>query len=233
MKLRFLATGLAFLTILSVASAPSGASTAVSPYAQMKTVLADADAQTAMRYTVSLAKDGRKAATVTDSTKIGGRQVVTLSQAGISHTIVIELIAGALYVKGDSAILTSYLGLSKAVAAPLANKWFTIPKSNAAYPEVAQGISITSIMTLIMMTPSVSAGPAVTLSGVKAGVLKGATVKSVLNPSFGETLYFSTATKPLPIQVVQTFQGSQETTHFGHWDETVHLAVPKTKLQLK
>jgi hypothetical protein len=231
MRFRPLPGVVATVALVGLMSAISGASPAT-PYTHMKTVIADANAETSMRYTVHLAGNGKSIVMVTDASRVGGRQVITLTVARKSNTVIVELIAGALYVKGDAAILSSYMGLSTATSKQLSNKWFSIPKSNADYATVSQAITISSTMTNVTMNKSVIAGASTTLAGVKVDVLKGKTVPSSLEPTYGETLYVSTSKTPLPVEATQTYQGSIVTLRFGHWDETIHLVVPNATLQL-
>jgi len=104
-------------------SVASGASGTPKPYAQMKTAIADADAELSVRATTTASMSGMRIYRSPTPAKCG-RQVVTLTDAGKSNTFVAELIAGSLYVKGDATMLTTYLGLSQANSNALAGQWF-------------------------------------------------------------------------------------------------------------
>lgn len=220
------------IAALGAAGLPAGATSTPTPYAQMKAVIADADAEHSVRVTTTARESGMTIVQTTDAGRSAGRQSVTLSGSGTSNTVVAELIAGALYVKGDAAILTSYLGLSQADANELAGQWFGIPKSSGLYAEVAQGLTISSALAEVTMTSSVTTSSAVTLAGERVDVLKGTSVKSSLEPSFKESLYLSIATKPLPVEVTQSVKGSQGTIVFSHWNEKIALVAPKVTLHL-
>lgn len=230
MNRRLLSSVLASTLAFGALSLPSGAST--SAYAQMKMVIADALAQSSVRVTASASVSGQRVVQVTDAGRIDGRQSLTLTNEGYSNTILAELIAGHLYVKGDASILVSYLGLSKSVANQLKSQWFGIPKSSSYYTEVAQGLTIATGMAEVTMTKSVTAAASTTLAGVSVNVLKGTSVKSALQPSYSESLYFSPGAKPLPVEVSQVVQGSLGTLKFSHWNERIALVAPKVKLQL-
>jgi hypothetical protein len=199
----------------------------------MKTVIADADAESSVRVSANATVSGQRVLQVTDAGRSDGRESLTLFQEGYGNTIIAELIAKKLYVKGDAAILVSYLGLSKSVANALKNQWFGIPKTSSYYTEVAQGLTIATGTSEITMTKSVTAASSVTLSGVKAHVLNGSSVKSANQPSYKETLFFSTGVNPLPIEVSQVVQGSVGTIKFSHWNEKFTFVAPKVKLQLQ
>jgi len=233
MKLRPLTTIVAASAILGTMSVSSGASSAPNPHAQMTAVFADANAEQTFRYTLTLSAAAKRLVTVTDATHLGGRQTITLTASGKSDTVVIELIAGNVYLRGDAAILTAYMGYPRATAKQLANKWVEIPNSSPEFASVSSGITIASTLAEVTMTQSVTSHSAVTLDGAMVEVLKGTSVKSAQNPAAKETLYFSAANRPLPVEVTQTYQGSLATIVFSHWNETVLLVTPKTVLEQK
>jgi hypothetical protein len=232
MKIRLWLSVLATAAIFAVVSTTSGAASKSTPYEQMKQVVADANAELSVRVTTTASMSGLRIVQVTDAGRSAGRQTVTLSQSGTSNSVIAELIKGKLYVKGDASILTRYMGLSQANANELGGQWFGIPESSGYYAQVAQGLTISTGMSEVTMTSSVAVAPAATLAGVKVDVLKGTSVKSALEPSFKETLYFNTAKKPLPVEVTQSVQGSVGTIVFSRWNEKIVLVAPKVTLNL-
>jgi hypothetical protein len=67
---------------------------------------------------------------------------------------------------------------------------------------------------------------------VKVNVLKGMSVKTSLEPSYKETFYFSTAKKPLPVEVTQRVSSSLGKILFSDWNEKITLVAPKVTLHL-
>jgi hypothetical protein len=232
MKLRLLAVVFVGVTLLGPMAVASGASSSKTPYAQMRTVIADANAQRSVRLTTTATMSGLKIVEVTDAGRSAGRQSITLTKLGYANTVKIELIAGKLYVKGDASILTSYLALPQATANELAGQWFGIPKSSGYYAQVADGMTISTALAEVTMTNAVASEPAVMLDGALVDVLKGTSVKSTLEPSFDESLFVSTAKRPLPVEVTQVVQGSLGTIVFSHWDEMIVLSAPRVSLHL-
>jgi hypothetical protein len=232
MKLRHLSALVATTALVATLSVPSGAST--TPYAQMKTVIADLKAEHAARVTATLTMSGKRLVNTTNAASIGGYQTIVLTDSGKSNTVIIELLDnGGLYVKGDAAILIAYMGFSKTTSRQLSNQWFTIPKDNSDYAEVSQGLTLSSIATELTMNKSVTSPPSGgSISGIPVTVLKGSSVKSALEPSSNETLYVTKTASPLPVEALQSYQGSKSTIVFGHWNETVTLTVPRAKFQL-
>lgn len=232
MKLRLLSMTLLSMTVFASLTLPSSAST--SAYDQMNTVIANVNAEQSFHYSEHLVTTGEQLVNTTDATQNGGRQTITLTSGGKSSTVTVELIAGELYVKGESAILISYMGLTKATADELNNQWFTIPKGNAEYPVVSQGITVSSVASeLKMIRGSVRVEtPNGLVEGISVITLKGTSVKTPGNPSVPETLYVSQTRKPLPVELSENFKGSVATIVFNRWNETVTLTVPNAKYQL-
>ena len=79
----------------------------------------------------------------------------------------------------------------KANANELAGQWFGIPKSSGYYAEVAQGLTLSTGIAEVTMTSTVKSAPNTTIDGTKVEVLKGMSVKSSLEASFKEALYFT------------------------------------------
>jgi hypothetical protein len=230
MKPRLLASFLATTAVVGALSVPSGAST--TPYAQMKHVIADIKKEESARVIATLTMAGKRLVNTTDAASIGGHQTIVLTVNGKSNTVNIELVNnGGLYVKGDEAILIAYMGFPKTTATQLSDQWFSIPKSNADYAEVAQGLTLNTIAAELTMNKNVTTSVHTGLSGFVA--LKGTSVKSALEPSSAETLDYAPTGFPLPVQAFQTYQGSTSTIVFSHWNEKVALTVPKVKFQLK
>ena len=232
MKLRLLSTTLTIASIVAAVSLPAGASSTVTPYGQMRTAIADADAEQSARVMTNVKMSDLKIVQVTDAGRNAGRRSITLTKLGYGNTVKIVFIAGKLYVKGDASILTSYLGLSHENANALSGQWFGIPKSNVYYAQVASGLTISSGMSEVTMTSSVTSAPTLKLNGRQVDVLTGTSVKSSLQPSFKETLYVSTAKRPLPVEVTQNVQGSLGTIVFSHWNEKIDVTAPKVTLHL-
>lgn len=232
MKIRLWLSVLATTALFAAAASPSGAASTPTPYAQMKAAIADANAKLSVRVTTNGSMSGKRIVQITDAGRNDGRQTVTLFQSGQSDSVIAELIAGNLYVKGDVTMLTTYMGLSPANANELAGQWFGISRSSSYWTHVAQGLTVSTGMAEVTMNPSVTSAPAATRAGVKVDVLKGTSVNSSLEPSYHETLYVSTAKKPLPVEVTQSVGSSIGTILFNHWNEKIVLNAPTVTLYL-
>jgi hypothetical protein len=246
MKIRLWLSILATSAVFTATSIPSEAATALTPYAQMKQVIADANAELSVRVTTTALMSGVKIVQVTDAGRNEGRQTVAVVPTGTSNSaiaaqiagrvfkkgtapidaVTAELIAGNVYVMGDATMLTTYMGLTQSDANELAGQWFGIPQGSSFYANVAQGLTISSGMAEVTMTASVTSAPA------SVDVLKGTSVASALQPSYKETLHFSAAKRPLPVEVTQSVKGASGTILFSHWNEKIYLAAPSVTLYL-
>ncbi len=225
MKIRLWLSVLATTAVFATASTPSGAATPT-PYAQMKAVLADANAELSVRVTTTAVMSGKRVVEVTNAGRNDGRQTVTLTQAGTTDSVTAELIAGNLYVNGDVTMLTTFMGLTPANASELAGQWFGIARTSSYWSHVAEGLTVSTGMAEVRMNPSVTSAPAGTRAGVKVDALKGTSVSSLLQPAYHETLFFSTAKRPLPVEVTQSAGSSSGTIVFSNWNETIALTPP-------
>jgi hypothetical protein len=232
LKLRLLAVACVGAIFLGTMVVPAGASSKPTPYVQMQTVLRDANAESAVRVTTTAKMSGMRVVQVTNAGRINGRQTITLTDSGKSDTLNVEYVSGALFLKGDATILTTYLALSQMNANELAGQWFGVPRSSGYYTEISQGLTISTGLAEVTMTSPVTSGPATTVAGVNVSVLKGKTVKSASEPSLTETLYYGGGKKPLPVEVTQSVQGSLGTLLFSHWNEKVVVVAPKITLHL-
>src|SRR5580693_5455996 len=106
MKIRLWLSVLAATAVLATASTSSGAATTPTPYTQMRAVIADANAELSVRVTTTALMSGKRVVEVTNAGRNDGRQTVTLTQSGTTHSVTAELIAGNLYVTGDVTMLT-------------------------------------------------------------------------------------------------------------------------------
>lgn len=245
MKIRLWLSFLATTALFAATSIPSDAAPALTPYAQMKLVIADANAELSVRVTTTALMSGVKIVQVTDAGRNEGRQTVAVVPIGTSKSaiaaliagkvykkgtapidsVTAELIAGNVYVMGDATMLTTYMGLTQSDANELAGQWFGIPQGSSFYANVAQGLTVSSGMAEVTMTASVTSAPA-------RDVLKGTSVSSALQPAYKETLHFSAAKRPLPVEVIQSVQGASGTIVFNHWNEKIYLAAPSVTLYL-
>jgi hypothetical protein len=233
MRLRILAIALLTSCIGGLAMLPAGASSKSSTYAQMNKVIADANAERTVHYAAVVIMGSKQVVNNTDTGRDVVRQVITLTDNKKSNTVVIEFVGGIVYVKGDFAILTSYMGFPNSTAKLYANRWFSIPKNSPDYAAVFQGLTLQSTIAELTMTKSITSLASSTLNGRKVGGFQGYSVKSALDPSVGETFYFWATNKPLPLKAVWYVTNTLDQVTFSHWNESFAVTLPTTNLKLK
>jgi hypothetical protein len=198
----------------------------------MQKVIADADAERSVHYAAVTIMGGKQVVNNTDAGRNIGRQVITLTDNHKSNTVVIEFVGGTLYVKGDFAILTQYMGFPNSTATRYSNRWFSIPKNSPDYASVFQGITLSSMVTELSMTKSISSLASSTLNGRKVGAFQGYSVKSALDPSVGETLFYWASKTPLPLKAVWYVTNTLDQVTFERWNQSIALTPPTTDLKL-
>lgn len=231
MKIRIWLSVLASMAVFAATSATSGAASTSTPYVQMKTVIADANAERSVRYVSSSPQ--QNFLQISDVGPNIGRQTNSLVIDGARHKVTIEFISGVLFAEGDETVLNKYMGFSKATSKSLENRWFVIPRSYEYYSAVVLGLTLSSVMSEVVMTRSAeSSHSGATIGGVHVNAVMGRTVPTALLSSVKETLYFTSGAVPLPVEATWTYQSSYGTNQFSRWNEKIDLVAPKTKLKL-
>jgi hypothetical protein len=210
---------------------PAQAANLRSPTALAASVVLNSKSELSVRVDSSATLGTKKISIVTDAGRLYGVQKVTIRQSGAVNKVTAELIDNVIYVKGDASALESFLNLSKATSTQLSNQWFYIKGTSAEYSAVAQGMTIASGMSEVAFQKNVTSLGTRSIDGTKVTELSGTSVP-VSGPAYHETMYLSTSTKPLPVEVVQTFQGQTATITFSKWDENFYLSAPDAKFQL-
>jgi hypothetical protein len=155
--------------------------------------------------------------------------MVTYTSGGSTGHVTIELVGGELYVRGDAMTLVGYMGLKKARATKVANRWFSMTSSAPDYQAVVAGLTISTTVSELHMVGPLSYGSNQTVNGESAIVILGKTRANQAGPgapSMPQILYVSSHGRPLPIKVVDTYQGDVSTTYFSHWGEAIKVTVP-------
>lgn len=157
-----------------------------------------------------------------DSGLTGGQQTIT--EAG-GHMEVV-LIGTALFLKADSVALTAAFSLSAAEAGQYAERWISMPPSDAGYANVAEGVTVASALNEVALGGPISIGSRTEVDGTAVVGLSG----QGLGPNgtaIPETLYVSTAANPLPVEVTEAASdGSILKATFSQWGVPVAIAAP-------
>jgi hypothetical protein len=207
-------------TLLLLVPIPAGA--AKSPRVTLAAILAAGRAQKSVHY-VAIANNGvSRTRLVCDVATTSGIQRITFAEGGRTGKVTVLVDAGTAYIRGDSFILTSYLGFNPVGAARYAGKWVRIPHSDRAYASVSAAVTLRSTIDEFELNGPLSFLPEKTVSGQKTIGIKG----TVGKPAAQASLYARTSGTPLPVGEVETFGRAFDETLLSRWNEPVHVQVP-------
>jgi hypothetical protein len=201
---------------------PSSVGAAASPRATLAAILAAGRAQRSVHY-VAIANNGvSRTRLVCDVATTSGIQRITFEEGGRTGKVTVLVSAGTAYIRGDSFILTSYLGFKPAGAVRYAGKWIRIPPSDRAYAPVSAAVTLRSTIDEFELNGPLTFLPAKTVAGQKTIGIKG----TVGKPAAQASLYARASGTPLPVGEVETFGKALDETLLSRWNEPVHVQVP-------
>jgi hypothetical protein len=201
---------------------PSSVGAAASPRATLAAILAAGRAQRSVHY-VAIANNGvSRTRLVCDVATTSGIQRITFEEGGRTGKVTVLVKAGTAYIRGDSFILTSYLGFNPVGAARYAGKWVRIPHSDRAYAAVAAAVTLGSTIDEFKLDGPLTLLPPKTVAGQKTIGIKG----TVGKPAAQASLYARAQGTPLPVGEVETFGRALDETLLSRWNEQVHVPVP-------
>jgi hypothetical protein len=205
-----------------VALIPSSVDAAGSPRQSLTAILAAGHAQRSVHY-VALADNGiSRTRLVCDVATTSGIQRITYEQGGRTGKVTVLVSAGTAYVRGDSFILSTYLGFRPLASAKFAGKWVRIPHSDRAYGPVAAAVTLPSTIDEFRLVGPLSFLPAKTVAGQTTFGIKG----TIGKPAAQASLYARAHGLPLPVGEVETFGKALDETLLSRWNEPVRVQVP-------
>ena len=152
---------------------PSSVGAAASPRASLAAILAAGRAQRSVHY-VAIADNGTsRTRLVCDVATTSGIQRITYQEGGRTGKVTVLVNAGTAYIRGDSFVLSTYLGFNPVGAAKSAGKWIRIPHSDRAYAPVSAAVTLRSTIDEFELDGPLSFLPAKTVAGQKTIGIKG------------------------------------------------------------
>jgi hypothetical protein len=207
------------------------AAAAVAPSAatELRNVLTAGDSQESVHWMSTGSYESKSLVNSTDAGRSVGIQKITYTSSGSTGHVTVELVGGVLYIRGDAMTLEGYMGLKAARATAIANRWFSMRNNVPDYQAVVAGLTISTTIPELNMSGSITYGPDQKVNGEQTAVLRGKTVANVADtgaPSMPQTLYVASSGKPLPVKVVDDYEGSLSTATFSNWGEAIRVTAP-------
>ena len=227
-----LAAGGCTCVFVNIAAAGAGAASAVGKPGAASQILTSAIASAkkagSVRVTVHFFSGKTTGELVQDSASASAEQTVAIGQERVS----IVLSKGTVYFSGNTKGLVKYFGLTEAVATTLADKWISASSSDAAFPSLAAGLTLSSALKEVSPTGSVMQGKHRTIDGHTTTSISGTGPAGVTRV----TLFVATHGKALPVEAVGSGgtaeKVSGEIVTFSRWGESVHVPVPSESIPI-
>lgn len=223
--------------LLIVTSAPTDASTALSPGSSLMKATLSAIAHERSVHVVDTTKiknASGKQVTVTIATDAAatlGIQHITYELAGRVGDETVEDVKGVGYLRGDAFILQNYNEFPKSAANKYSMKWISVTKANSGFSALTAGVLMSTIPAEIEMpSPKLLAGIQ-KVAGIMVRVLH-TTVTEGSSSTTG-TLFVRTSGAPLPVEQQFTHTGGGKViVNYSRWNEPVHLTAPDSSVPL-
>ncbi|MGH9019661.1 MAG: hypothetical protein ACRDV0_01400 [Acidimicrobiales bacterium] len=225
MRLR-LWTALAIATTVVTSAATLAGAASTTPVQLYNSILATGNAQKSVEWSSSGSVGTTHLKVTSFASASDGYQDILLTVKGVAHKETVRLVKNVAYLYGDSSILTTYMGFSKTQAKKHANQWIAIESNNADFIAVTSGLTLSTAMTELSLSPPVTQLANRVVNGESVIVLKGKTPTSGSSTSFSEVLLADAKTL-LPVKASVTYQGATQSISFAHWGLKVKVAAPK------
>ncbi|HEY6468220.1 MAG TPA: hypothetical protein VI434_00475 [Candidatus Dormibacteraeota bacterium] len=163
-----------------------------------------------------------------DAGASGGRQDITFTASYGVEKFTLLLVSGTVYFEGNTAAVEDQLGVLKADAATLQNKWVSVVAGNGPYSILQPGITVADQVAEVQFVP-VSTTQVTTSGGTRATRILGNIPASQNAPA--ETAQMDvapTSNIPVDYSTSVTVSGSAitSTTTFSEWGTAPTVTAP-------
>jgi hypothetical protein len=153
-----------------------------------------------------------------------GTEVATFKGGATAGHVSLDL-DGKLYVEGNSAGLTSGLGFNASAAKAEAGHWIGVPRTASVFNSWAGGLTVASAAYVLDAGGKAVLGPTTTIDGQSVIPLSQSTKLEGL--SLEQTDYLAASGPPLPVEIIQNYDGLLLTFVYGKWGKAPDAAVHK------
>ena len=143
-----------------------------------------------------------------------------------SHAEVV-LLGGVAYIRGDATAVTSVFGYPASQVGRLANHWISLVATDADFPTVTDAVTLASALDHTTIDAPFTVGGQKVVDGVTAVAVSGQVPESGSDPGGTGTLYVSTGSDPLPVELDEVAtDGTTSTLKFSAWTVSAALVAP-------
>jgi hypothetical protein len=152
------------------------------------------------------------------------RAIEQLAAEGASATVIV--IDTTAYVKGSTAILVAEFGLSTAQAEQLAGRWLTLQPGDQGYDDLTDAVTLGSALSESGVAGPVTELPEQIRHGIRVIGVRGGQTGLDATPGGSATLWISTGSHPLPVELDETAGGGTFTGTFSRWGVAAGVTAP-------
>jgi len=234
---RTMAVGVALVlgTVLSAAAPAAAAAPRTSRPSAAQSLLASslavAGRQSSVHFVATSTVGTRSIRIVANASPSAGTQTVTIRVSKKTGTITGRYVDDAVYFRGNTVGLESYLGMPASIAPTYAGRWISFTSSDQGYSSIAASMTLKSAVAQISVAAPITAGGRTTVGGTPARSVRGTTTALSSKGKHGSaTLYVAATGSPLPLVYQGTgMQSKQKETGkvvFTQWGRSVRPVAP-------
>jgi hypothetical protein len=165
-----------------------------------------------------------------DSGPASGTQSVASGKGNLNDMIMIDVIGGLTYVKGNAAGLVALVGMDAATAQQVAGRWIEFSTTNASFAQVVAGVRSRDVANELELKGPLTLGHATTLEGIAVDSIDG-TQTNAARKKERVVLYVRAHGSHVPVEedaldAKGKANGSLHVT-YSHWGETVRPQAPQ------
>jgi hypothetical protein len=217
-------SALATLTLAATAVlCPLAGASSVTVSAVIRAAQRDIAGQTSVHvdFVAHSSSPSRTEKIVDDLGVASGKETATDGKAHVDLTFS----AGAVYVSGNSAGLTTLFGMTSAEAKKVGQKWVSWKAGSGQYANLKVDLTMSSVLALLPKAK----GTRVSVKDSKFSLLKWTVPATTSTPALSNTLTLSNGAMTLPVtEYATTAGGTRVTTTLSNWGENVLVNAPPT-----
>jgi len=153
-----------------------------------------------------------------------GYQVLTIDK---SVATIAMLVGNTAYLKSSERFLRQ-LGVAKAEAAKISNRWISVPSTDRMFQQFVGGLTITGALDGTLPLPPLTMGAKIKQGNATEQVIEGRLPAGAGGGSGSATIWVTLGAHPLPARASVDFgHDSGLQTTFGKWGDPLRVTAPK------
>jgi len=229
------AGALAAVAPVGASAAPVGqpVSTTTSPAAPLAAArllaasIGAANAERGFVWKATLRGGGNNITEFSHAGRLDGTEVITGDRGGKRVLMSLVVIGPQAYAWGNAGALETLLGFKVRAAAKEAGRWISVPQSTfgRTYGTIAAGLTVSSATQALDLVGKLSLLPEQVVAGQAVVGVRGTSL--AFGAPGAQTVYIRANGLPLPVEMVEVFQGVAETMTFGQWGRPPVAKAPR------